>query len=169
MIDALKLVANGASLTGVCELSALERLDVDATRIDGQLVRVALSFGRGLDGVRIVEAEIEAELPRICQRCLKAMEEPVRSRAVWALAEDETEEASLDARYEAVLRVDQPLSLWEAVEDELLLAAALAPRHGPDEACDYAPRSEGSDDAVQNRGGRPHPMASLAGWKRNSD
>jgi uncharacterized protein len=154
-VDALKLADAGARLAGICRVDSMDRLDLDRGQALVPVV-VELDFSRELNGHRVVRGRIGASLPRICQRCLRPMTEHLDLQVLWALAADDVEAQMLDASYEAVLRADTPLAVHAAVEDELVLSAALAPRH-EESSGDCLPGP--SHDSVRDSGA--HPFAVL--------
>ena len=109
-----------------------------------------------------------------CQRCLGPVSEPVAVdsdfRFVPTEAQAEAEDADAE---EEVLALPPRLNLVSLIEDEILLALPLVPRH---EHCPQPlPMAIGETDAaVDGQGGgqaaddvqeRPHPFAALAALK----
>lgn len=109
----------------------------------------------------------QAVVPLTCQRCLGPVDEPLavdrwfRFVADEAQAEREDEEADED-----VLALDPAFDLVELVEDELLMALPLVPRHA---VCPGEVRMEHVDpDFDQAQADKPKPFGVLAGLKRKS-
>ena len=159
VIDALRLADAGAKLKGFCDLDAMARLDLDRTRPAGELM-ADLAFFRDAQGRRLAGGGFSASLPRICQRCLGPMIEDVAGSVSWALARDEQEAATLDASFEAVILANAPLKLWDALEDELILAQLLAPMH--ENPADCGPRLMGSLNEMKPQGDEPQGDEVLA-------
>jgi DUF177 domain-containing protein len=105
--------------------------------------------------------EAQADVWLQCQRCLKPMREHLRVqrsfRFVSTEAEAEAEDADSD---EDVLALDRSLDLKNLVEDELILALPLVPRH---KACPQ-PLQIPADDLGSAQ--PPHPFAQLVVLKR---
>ncbi len=111
-----------------------------------------------------------------CQRCLQPMPVAVSVDRVFRFVRDEDEAAQLDevTDSEDVLAMSRALNVIELVEDELIMALPIVPRH---EACpqplvvaDQASSSEappvsGESDGGQEPG-RPNPFAVLGALKR---
>ena len=103
-------------------------------------------------------------LPLTCQRCLGpadievAVERAFRFVATEAQAEAEDEEAEED-----VLVLSRDFNLHELIEDELLMALPLVPRH---EICPTEVKlaAQDADFEVANAA-KPNPFAALAGLK----
>lgn len=124
-------------------------------RFDGEMVR---REGRGEES--FLHLEVQGVLSMQCQRCLAPMQ--------WAFAlqrslllvrseqdfpEDELEEDAFDA-----IEVGRELDLLQLLEDEILLALPIAPRH---ESCDLP-------DSVA-KAGRRLPFAGLAVLRGGQD
>jgi uncharacterized protein len=84
--------------------------------------------GAGMLPSLLIEAETEATLE--CQRCLQPMRGPLRARRRIFFVEGEDAAAALDAENDDdVLALVPALDLQALVEDELLLALPIVPRH----------------------------------------
>lgn len=102
--------------------------------------------------------QAQAGLPMQCQRCLKAFPCPVVVRTRIQFVHDEATAAEIDADAEHdVLVFGKELDLHELLEDELLLALPLVPRH---EVC---PEPLAPPAAAEPAPSREHPFAALAG------
>lgn len=101
-------------------------------------------------------------LSLVCQRCLGPVDTPLDTTRSFLFVHGEDAAAQLDADSEDdVLALTRALDLRELVEDELLLALPLVPRH---EACpEPLPMvpDEGAAEAP------PNPFAALAALKRS--
>lgn len=102
-----------------------------------------------------------AELPLVCQRCLKPVIEPLALDRAFQFVSDEDVAAELDAEAEHdVLVLTRELDLHQLLEDELLLDLPLVPRHV---SCPEPLAATAGDD------GEPpadHPFAALAALRR---
>ena len=96
-----------------------------------------------------------------CQRCLQPVEVAVELKRSFLFVQGEELAAQLDAETDDdVLAMPRALDLQALVEDELLLAMPLVPRH---EVCPEPLPVRIDDDAA---GDMPHPFAALAALKR---
>lgn len=97
-----------------------------------------------------------------CQRCLQAVRVPLAVRRAFLFVRGEEAAAELDADMDDdVLALSRALDLRELVEDELLLALPLVPRH---ESCPE-PLKLPADDPIEEEE-KPNPFAALAALKR---
>ena len=152
IFDSFAFARESAELEGVLSVKDLPRLAGSLAEDGGSLVCV-LRGGRSENGKLCLWLEASGELSVICQRCLQEMKWPLRLEAklllvapgaVWP--DEELEDDSADA-----IPASAEQSLRALVEDEVLLALPLAPRH---QACEL-PLAGG--DA-----GRVSPFAALA-------
>jgi uncharacterized protein len=122
-------------------------------RAAGSLRRVG-----GQDQVWLA-VEAEADVVLQCQRCLQPLAEEVRVDRHFRFVDDEATAAALDDEMEdEVLALQKSLDLRELIEDEMLLALPLVPRH---DACPQPlPTSFGDVEEVDSEAA--HPFASLA-------
>jgi uncharacterized protein len=109
---------------------------------------------------------IEAALPLICQRCLGLLLMPVRIDRHFVFVPGETAAAALDEVSEDdVLELTPVLDLHALIEDELIMAVPLVPRH---EQCPEQVNLLAQDTDFDAVGAEPvNPFAALAGL-RNS-
>jgi uncharacterized protein len=142
--------------------------------------RLAASFSAASDsdaewsaqGERVVvqggEAEIwltlkaSAVVPLQCQRCLQAMAEPLTVQRRFRFVRHEDEAARLDEESEDDVLVLSPrVDLHALLEDELILALPLVPRHVH---CPQPLPLPAGVDEVEAAGDAdvPHPFAALA-------
>ena len=107
-----------------------------------------------------LELEAEVNLTLECQRCLQAMQEPVRVQRAFRFVHDEATAAQLDEELEEdVLVISRQFDLLALVEDELLMALPFAPRHA---ACQ--PAADLQDSSADEE--QPHPFAVLQQLKQ---
>jgi uncharacterized protein len=98
-----------------------------------------------------------------CQRCLQAVRVPLDLQRHIRFVADEDTAARMDAESDDdVLALERSLDIRTLVEDELLLALPIVPRH---EHCPVAlPTSAEPDDA--SGAAAPNPFAALEALKR---
>ncbi len=157
-------------LDGEWPLASLERL-VDAAHADAKPANCDVARWRAVGESRPMRGapaqvwlhlSAEASLSLICQRCLAPLLEHIEARRDFLFAPDEASAAELDADSEDdVLAMTRSLDLRALVEDELLLALPLVPRHP---VCPE-PLPVPADDA-EIEPERPNPFAALAALKR---
>ena len=164
-LDVAAFAAAGAALEGSWPLDAMPRLGSApdpaarvAWRAQGAIAPLA---GAGPQPALDLRAEGTVTLQ--CQRCLEPLPLPlaVAHRVFFVAGEDAA--AALDADSEEdVLALEGRLDLKTLIEDELVLALPLVPRH------DRCPRPLAvPDEGIEAAAAGEHPFAALAGWKRD--
>lgn len=99
-----------------------------------------------------------------CQRCLGAVETLVQVDRRFRFVQGETQAAALDEEIEEeVLALTRSLDLRELLEDELLLALPLVPRH---DRCPEPPPMQFGDLEEADGGEAENPFAALASLKK---
>ncbi|CBL46909.1 Hypothetical protein HDN1F_33260 [gamma proteobacterium HdN1] len=151
-----KLARQGAELNGLLPLSdfhnlvqgtlfeeiqapadgAQERANVGPAGIQSQdaaqhgVVKVQLRFENGANGVALVTGQLEATVAFQCQRCLEPVPTPLKAEVCIVVFDPEiVEEDDLPDGYEPMPISGEQAQLVELIEQELILAAPLVPRH----------------------------------------
>ena len=109
--------------------------------------------------------QAEADVILQCQRCLRPLDEAVHVDRRFRFVADEDTAAALDDEIEdEVLVLEKSLNLRDLVEDEMLLALPLVPRH---DVCPEAiPMKFGDVEIVEEKA---NPFASLAILRKDKD
>lgn len=116
----------------------------------------------------IVDLVVRANTTLVCQRCLQPLAVPLAFKRRIRFVEGEDEAARLDEELDDdVLALAHRLDLRTLIEDELLLALPLVPRH---EACADLPQAlrtaaQEADKGLAEAPGE-HPFAALATLRR---
>jgi uncharacterized protein len=107
----------------------------------------------------------DADVILQCQRCLRPLDEAVQVDRHFRFVADEDTAAALDDEIEdEVLALPRSLNLRDLVEDEMLLALPLVPRH---DVCPEAiPMQFGDVEIVEEKA---NPFASLALLRKDKD
>jgi uncharacterized protein len=167
-LELLRFAESGGRLEGTWPAAAFERMTADAPVVGdvrwaarGELEPVA---GGAPATWLVLEAGAAVRLE--CQRCLQAMAHPLAVRRRLRFVGDETEAQRLDEACEDDVLALPPrgrLDLLPLVEDELILALPIVPRH---ENCPepLAPPADAAEAAPAE-----HPFAVLAALKRRPD
>ncbi|MCW5611200.1 MAG: DUF177 domain-containing protein [Rubrivivax sp.] len=173
-LDLPALARTGATLQGTLPLAQMPRLagsvlatadaePAPATWTAAALLRPVTGGAPEL----WLHLQARAEVRLECQRCLQPMDQTLEVDRRFRFVRGEDEAARLDEESEDdVLALPGRLDLLELLEDELILALPLVPRHetcpqplpAPTTAAPAAP--EAGDE-------RPHPFAALAALKRD--
>lgn len=161
-IDPIRMADTRRLFQGEVGLAEMPRL-VEALQDDDGKVSVSLEFGTDEEGIRVMRGRVEAQVTLICQRCLEPMHHQVDNQFALGLVRSETEAEELPSHYEPLLLDGKPLFLRDVIEDEMLLALPIVPRHSSQE-CE-AQMESGETEAEQDGGERDNPFASLAELK----
>jgi len=153
------------SLTGCEDLSQFQRLQHEAQSnaatgpvrftAEGQL------RSDGGQGEQVwLRLTAEVALPQICQRCLGPVEVPVVvEREFRFVATEEQAEVEDEESEEDVLVLSRDFNLLELLEDELLMALPVVPKHG---ICPDPVKLQAADaDFVEEEDQKPNPFAVL--------
>jgi uncharacterized protein len=134
-LDVKAFAREGAALEGREPVQSHERLMTE-TEGRGGPAAVTWSAQGELRNPRHVEpdiwlhAEAQAVLSLTCQRCLAPVDVPVTVARSFRFVADEAMAAAQDEESEEdVLAISPAFDLVELLEDELLMALPLAPRH----------------------------------------
>jgi uncharacterized protein len=111
-----------------------------------------------------IHLKAHAALPLMCQRCLTPVDVPVAvERSFRFVADEATAAAEDDVADEDVLAQSRSFDLVELVEDELLMALPVAPRH---EVCPQTVKmSVGGAEYEAALAQRENPFAALVRLK----
>lgn len=111
-----------------------------------------------------VSLQAEVTLALQCQRCLSAVLEPVVAEREFLFVADEATAEALDEDSEAdVLVISRDFDVLSLVEDELILALPLVPRH---DTCPQNLPDAAVDEDFERASERPNPFAALAALKK---
>lgn len=166
-LDVAAFIADGEALSGSWPGEQLQRLaDLQAPPQDTPLADVAWQAQGERRAVTGGEAELwlalraQAPVWLTCQRCLQPMAQPLDVDQRIRFVHGEARAEALDAEIEDdVLALSKSLDLRALVEDELLLALPIVPRHG---VCPQPlPVALGSVPAPDDVPEPAHPFAAL--------
>ena len=151
-------------LSGSLAVKSLPRL-VSALAADSGNVSVELQAEPEVGGRIVVTGRIRAPLAMTCQRCLGpvTLEVEAEPRLAWVKSDAQME--ALSPEYDPLLSTDGRVSVAGLVEDELLLALPLAPRHA-DGVCRETRKPAAQSAPAAEEENRKNPFADLAKLKR---
>ncbi|HZE92510.1 MAG TPA: DUF177 domain-containing protein [Rhizobacter sp.] len=170
-LDVEAFAKDGTRLEGMVPLAKLERLsqsvvqEIPATHADSVAwhVQGEQRKAKGATFETWLHVGAETSLLLECQRCLKPMRTKLVVERSYLFVHGEATAAELDAESEDdVLAMTRSLDARELIEDELLLALPLVPRH---EICPE-PLSLPTDTLAADDEPAPHPFAGLEALKR---
>ena len=166
-LDAKAFVLAGARLEGHESLLKYERLAQEAKGLHPDLRVDWVVQGEWRPevgneaGQFWMHLQARADFPMVCQRCLGSVDVPLQVDQWFRFVADEaTAEALDDEVEEDLLALSREFDLHELIEDELLMALPLVPRH--DECPAPVQLSSGDEDFEAASAERPNPFAALA-------
>lgn len=160
-VDFWRAVSGGASLRGELALGELPRLRPLLMESQG-VVRFGFDFERDSEGRGIVRGTLETVLRLQCQRCLRVMDHPVSATLAMAAVAGLDEVDRLPEGYDPLLLDDRQVRPRDLIEEELLLALPLIPRHASPDCLDAGRLGNGRGDGEALGG----PFAALADWRQ---
>lgn len=147
MIEPFKLVVKRAFIDGPIELNSLPRLCDELADKSSQegFAEVELAFQRDQQGFATASGCVRAIAGVVCQRCLGVVSIPLEASVSWAFITDETAFEDVPKAYDAIMVEDEAISLFDLIEDELMLALPSVPMHkvGECKAPGHQPHDKG--------------------------
>lgn len=127
-VDAMRHASQGTRLHGSVALRRCERLRPALLNDEGA-VEVALSFSQDAEHRPVVMGTIRGTLQLQCQRCEQPLALVVDAQLQMGLVRNDEDAQRLTEHLEPCLLTDGMVSLTTLVEDELILALPIVPRH----------------------------------------
>ncbi|WP_342031086.1 YceD family protein [Neisseria sp. CP9] len=159
LIDPEVFASEKQSLQGSFMLEELdERVRSHDYPADKQ-TKVSFTLNGGRDRLQrlFLDLNVKADMPLICQRCIRPMPFTLdeTSRIVLFANEEDLDEAMLADEELEGMPIEKELDVRGLVEDQILMSLPFSPRH---ENCDNAALEQVNQD-------KPNPFAVLAGLK----
>lgn len=152
-LDLTKAGHTALMVAGNLSLSRMPRLCAALADTGGQ-VRVDLQiFKEG--ALAVVSGRVQASVGLTCQRCFGPIRYPVDANVRLAWTADSQVTEHLPSSYEQLDSDSGRVKLAELVEDELLLALPLAPRHAEMDDCSAQPARRTKTKGVAAPSPRP--------------
>lgn len=170
-LDVKAFAQAGAKLGGHDSLLKYERLALEAKGLHPDLLVDWQAEGElrtALGGMSQIwlHLRVRASFPMECQRCLTPVDIPLEvDRAFRFVADEATAEALDDESEEDLLAMSREFDLRELIEDELLMALPVVPKH--DECPTVVPLASSDDDFEEASAVKPNPFAALAGLRKD--
>lgn len=171
--DVRAFAAAAGRMQGVASQSAFERLAEEAQGETGGhtlrwSVQAEMRPGTGGAPEPWLHLEAETSIALTCQRCLGTVDVELDIRRSFRFVDTEDlAQAQDEVSEEDVLALSADFRLADLIEDEVLLALPLIPRH---EKCPVPVRLSAEDpDFVQATGTRPNPFGVLAALSEKAD
>jgi len=164
-IDPIRLAKNGLTLEGELQLNKMKRLSGSLHGNSGTVhVKMNFDIDKVL-GTPYMNGEFTASLSLICERCSEPMQYEVDTTCSLAIVNVERKIEGLAEQYEPwVIESDDPIMLSSIVEDELILAIPLIPKH--DHSCLPAEAWSAGDEIEVDVEKKVSPFAVLSALKK---
>jgi uncharacterized protein len=126
VIDGLQFARGAQAIRGVLGMEHLPRL----AELQGATEGLAFGLRGGMrdDGKPCLWISVSGELRLVCQRCLGQLIFPLSIDAELVLTDDPSEIEAAEDEVDRVL-ASRAMSVAQLVEDEVLLALPMVPRH----------------------------------------
>ncbi len=166
-IDPVRLAERRVRMEGELELMRMKRLSALLVD-DAGTVAVVLGFTVGPEGRAEVTGSLVASVRLVCQRCLEPVELALHKTLHLAVVASDAEAQALPPEVDPLPYGEDPLSVADLVEDELLLLLPQEAKHTSG-ACAEQRIWSGGDEALKSSAGRDgNPFGVLEQLKRRN-
>lgn len=162
-LDLAHALRQESKLSGHIPVKSMPRLASALISDQGEAL-IELHVAPDLSRRVVVSGSIQALLQMTCQRCLESAGIAVQASPRLAWVKSDADLEALPPEYDPLVSSDGRVTVVELVEDELLLALPLVPKH-PDGACRET-RKAAAQRAAPVEESRKTPFAELAKLKR---
>lgn len=145
---------------GTIPLSRMKRLAALLVDVSGEASFTA-SFRIDLEQRVVIDLQVQAALPLVCQASLDVYDEIIDRRSELAVMDDGSEQEDLPDNYEPVQTEHGRLSISSLVEDELLLGLPQIPRKPGLQKVEFLTSGEFAGEENPKPGGKKNPFAVL--------
>ncbi len=158
-IDPFRFAHNGRELEGEIELTELSRLKPSLFSDSGS-VNVKMRFDIDQTGTPYMQGRFVTTISLTCERCMEELRYPIEINTLLGLVKHERLVSRLSEQYEPwIIDESEFVNPADVVEDELILALPLVPKHdfdclpkdvwqSGDEEIEAAPENKASPFAV---------------------
>jgi len=148
--------------SGTIPFSRMKRLAELLVDASGEASFTA-RFRTDLEQRIIIDLEVKAALPLICQASLEIYDEMINRSTELAVINNEYEIEDLPENYEPVQTEKGRLAIASLVEDELLLGLPQIPRKPGLQDVEFSTQGDSLADETQSSGETRNPFAALQG------
>ncbi|MBL4607400.1 MAG: DUF177 domain-containing protein [Pseudomonadales bacterium] len=157
-------------MRGSFELCSLLRLKGELSNeesTENNFAEVELAFERDKLGYASASGFVKARVGMVCQRCLGVVPSPLDAAVNWVFIKDKSSFEDAPKTYDVIIVEDEAVSLFDLIEEELLLALPPIPMHeeGECRAPDHQPQSKGFAESSEVK---RSPFELLAGIKKKN-
>ncbi len=172
-VDVRSFAMAASTLAGTDSLSIYERLTQDTVGLAADIAKKQVVWQlRGETVAPLAGApqiwlhlQAQAQLPMVCQRCLTAVDIPVHVDGHYRfVADEETALAEDEVSEEDVLVLSKQFDVRAMIEDELLMAVPIVPKH---DVCPQPVKLASTDDDFKAAlTQKPNAFAALGSLKK---
>jgi len=162
-VNPFRAAESGQTIAGRVEFARMGRLVEAVENRDGG-AEVSLSFAVDEQDIPHVRGKVNGEVVLICQRCLEPMAVPIAIEMALGIVGSDDEAKRLPEHYEPLVTGGKPLAIAELIEDEILLALPVIPRHD-DGVCAAANVANKEEPGDEDDASSTNPFAVLARLK----
>jgi uncharacterized protein len=167
-IDPFRLAQNGLVIEGQIQLSELPRFTQFLLSDEG-IVDVKLAFEIDEIGTPYMKGEFKTSVSILCQRCMSEMTLDMHVHSLLGLVKSELKIEGLAEQYEPwVLETADPVLTSSLIEDELILALPIVPKHEQPCLSEEA-WSVGDDEVIDETDKKESPFAILSALKKTKE
>ena len=132
--DLESLADRGVTLSGELNIGQLTRLR-GLLHSDSGSVRATLRFRQRGDGWLASEVEYRADVELVCQRCLEPFRQELEENVNVVIADSDSLPTTVPTGFEPFELEDGRLQPVQLIEDEVIVAIPLVPKHARVEDC----------------------------------
>lgn len=127
-VEARKFATTGCEVSATVAVAELPRF-VEGLATDAGTVDVDLHFFRDEQGFFRIAGQACSAVELSCQRCLEAMPADIRAEFELAVVWNDEQAKALPKSLDPVILGDEPLNLYDLVQDELILNTPFVSYH----------------------------------------
>lgn len=146
-IDAKRLTLQNCHIKGNVNLAEMSRLHDSLYNQDGT-VEIDWHFTTDEQHRSIITGKIQTTLNVLCQRCLQVMSLPIETKVSLMILNNEDQDSPKN--YDPLILTNPEISLYNMIEDELLLALPIVSYHKSCSSNEYTIKQSDSDDLKEN-------------------
>lgn len=119
-LDVRKAAVREVTVSGAIKPANLPRLR-EVLAADSGEIQATLAFSKDEENRFVIDASVTADISITCQRCLESMSLHLETSNTLAVVWNDEYAGELPRYLDALIVADEPCSLWELVEEELIL------------------------------------------------
>ncbi len=135
LLDHRKLANQQGIVSGAFPVQQLDRFCEVLADPDGD-VSLDLVFSKGERDRTCVTGRLQASVSLICQTCLQPMKQALSCELTVVIVAREEDLESLEGDQDGILHPEKLIPVAALIEDELMLAVPMIPRHDKDDCPD---------------------------------